>query len=141
MGLEKVNVQPEIEGFDVFWGMERFEIAMVRLEKDGRNSKIEPTIEGFDVFMGKEINEIAHVGLEKGCAKFSVTVSMKKLRIGRQIQTATEIAYSTVENRREQSLVVQKMKVVMDRPVVDGIATIDHQKLRRLINGGVLLIV
>ena len=81
MGLERVNVQPEIEGFDVFWGMDRFELSMVRLEKDGRKSKVEPTIEGFDVFMGKEIIEIANVGLEKGCEKFNVTVSMKKLRV------------------------------------------------------------
>ena len=126
----------------------KIEIAPVGLEK----GSVQLTIEGFAVFMGKEIIEIAHVGLEKVGEKFNVTVSMKKLRIGKQ------------ENRRGKSLVVQKQKiVVVDRPICDGIATIDLQskgsaavrrvvcalvgdtahkaRLRRLLIGGVLHIV
>ena len=45
MGLERDNVQPKIEGFDVFKGMEEIEIAHVGLEKTGGKSSVEISME------------------------------------------------------------------------------------------------
>ena len=89
----------------------------------------------------KEKFEIAHAGLEKVVEEMCVTVSSKKLRIDREFQKATKFISITLKYRRGKSLVVQISKVVTNRPVVDGIATVDHQRLHRQIRGGVLLII
>ena len=66
MGLERDNVQPKIEGFDVFKGMEKIEIAHVGLEKTGRKSSVKVSME--------------NIRFEKGTPKLEKNDSTVKYR-------------------------------------------------------------